>query len=314
VLVQGEGATKALERLLPADLQLLKTNQQCYSFLPNANGGIIDDLIITRWDEESYFLVLNAARKVVDLAHIRTEIPQALQLDELNDRALIAIQGPKAVAIVGAIWPEATKVHFMNGIHVRFGEDDLYLTRSGYTGEDGFELSLPADLAGELAEKLLADPALQPVGLGARDSLRLEAGLCLYGHDLDEQTTPVEAGLTWAISPSRRPTGSRPGGFIGADRIMQQLSQGAGKTRAGLDIDGRAPVREGASIINDKGEEIGIVTSGGFGPSVGKPVAMGYVQSDYAKPGIPVSALVRDKARPAKVCKLPFIKPGYYRG
>jgi aminomethyltransferase len=314
IVVSGEGATEALERLLPSDLQALNINQQCYSFLTNAHGGIIDDLIITRWDQDRYFLVINAARKTVDLAHLRSKLPQNLHLDELDNQALIAIQGPQAVEVIDGFWPEAAEVHFMNGIHVRYGEESLYLTRSGYTGEDGFEISVPAGLAGELAEKLLAHPALEPVGLGARDSLRLEAGLCLYGHDLDEETTPVEAGLTWAISPSRRPGGRHAGGFIGADTIMQQLEEGADKRRVGLNIEGRAPVREGAPIINDQGREIGIVTSGGFGPSVEKPVAMGYVQTDYAQPGTSVSALVRDKPRPAQVCKLPFIKPGYFRG
>lgn len=314
LVISGEGTTSALERLLPADLDALKINQQCYSFLTNTEGGIIDDLIITRWEQDCYFIVVNASRKSEDLAHLASRLPKTIEIKELQDRALIAVQGPKAANIIEQHWPEAAEVSFMNGIHVRYMEEELFLTRSGYTGEDGFEISIPADLAEELAEKLLADESLQPIGLGARDSLRLEAGLCLYGHDLDEHTTPVEAGLSWAISPSRRPGGSKAGGFIGADRIMQQLEVGTERRRVGLDIDGRAPVREGAPVMSDTGEEIGTVTSGGFGPSVEKPVAMAYVQSSYAQPGSEVSAIVRDKPRPAKVCRLPFIKPGYFRG
>ncbi|MFX4227918.1 MAG: glycine cleavage system aminomethyltransferase GcvT [Porticoccaceae bacterium] len=314
LVIYGEGVTSALERLLPADLEALKINQQCYSFLTNPEGGIIDDLIITRWDQDCYFIVVNASRKSEDLAHLGSRLPQTIKINELKDRALIAVQGPKAANVVEQHWPESAEVSFMNGIHVRYMEEELFLTRSGYTGEDGFEISIPADLAEELAEKLLADESLQPTGLGARDSLRLEAGLCLYGHDLDEQTTPVEAGLTWAISPSRRPGGSKAGGFTGADRIMKQLDAGTERIRVGLDIAGRAPVREGAPIVNETGEEIGTVTSGGFGPSIEKPVAMAYVQSSYAHPGSQVSAIVREKPRQAKICKLPFIKPGYFRG
>ena len=314
VIISGEGATAALEKLLPADLDALKINQQCYSFLTNAEGGIIDDLIVTRWDQDRYFIVINASRKTEDLAHLRAGLPTQLEINELNSRALIAIQGPMAASVIEKHWPEAAEVRFMNGIHVRYGETELFLTRSGYTGEDGYEISSPAGLAEELAEKLLDDEELEPIGLGARDSLRLEAGLCLYGHDLDEQTTPVEAGLSWAISASRRPGGTKAGGFTGAEKIMHQLQEGTEKTRVGLDIEDRAPIREGAPIVNDQGENIGVVTSGGFGPSVEKPVAMGYVKSSYAVNGTEVSAMVRDKPRPAKICKLPFIKPGYFRG
>jgi aminomethyltransferase len=314
VVISGEGATAALEGLLPADLDALKINQQCYSFLTNSEGGIIDDLIVTRWAQDLYFIVINASRKTEDLSHFRKGLPANLEIKELNSQALIAIQGPKAVSVIEKQWPEAAEVRFMNGIHVRYGETELFLTRSGYTGEDGYEISIPADLAEEIAENLLNHEALEPIGLGARDSLRLEAGLCLYGHDLDEQTTPVEAGLSWAISASRRPGGSKAGGFTGADKIMQQLQDGTEIKRVGLDIEGRAPVREGAPIVDAEGENVGVVTSGGFGPSVEKPVAMAYVKSSYAANGTEISALVRDKPRPAKTCKLPFIKPGYFRG
>jgi len=313
-VISGEGATAALERLLPADLDALKINQQCYSFFTNTEGGIIDDLIITRWAQDRYFIVINASRKSEDLLHLQEGLTESLEINELNSQALIAIQGPSSASVIEKHWPEAAEVPFMNGIHVHYGETTLFLTRSGYTGEDGYELSVPADLAEEIVEKLLNDEALEPIGLGARDSLRLEAGLCLYGHDLDEQTTPVEAGLSWAISSSRRPGGAKSGSFTGAEKIMRQLKEGTEKIRVGLDIEGRAPVREGAAIINDKGDEIGVVTSGGFGPSVEKPVAMAYVKSDFASIGTEVSALVRDKSRPAKTCKLPFIKPGYFRG
>ncbi len=314
VVISGEGATAALERLLPADLDALKINQQCYSFLTNPEGGIIDDLIITRWAQDRYFIVINASRKPEDLLHLREGLPQSLEINELDSQALIAIQGPNAVSVIEKHWPEAAEVRFMNGIHVRYGETTLFLTRSGYTGEDGYELSIPADLAEEIAENLLNDEALEPIGFGARDSLRLEAGLCLYGHDLDEQITPVEAGLSWAISESRRPGGTKAGGFTGAEKIMRQLQKGTEKIRVGLDIEGRAPIREGAQIVDIEGKNIGIVTSGGFGPSVEKPVAMAYVKSSFATNGTEVSALVRDKPRPAKTCKLPFIKPGYFRG
>ncbi len=313
LVVSGAGVTEALEKLLPVDLQSLPVNKQSYALFTNDSGGILDDLMIARWGEHSYFLVVNAACKEQDIRYLQDNLPD-FNIDYLDGRGLLALQGPAAKDVMADIAPAACALIFMEGCRVEIEGADCYVTRSGYTGEDGFEISVPAEKTEALARTLLAYEQVQPVGLGARDSLRLEAGLCLYGHDLDTVTTPVEAALLWSIGKSRRAGGDRAGGFPGAEVIFRQQAEGAGRKRVGLKIEGRAPVREGAELVDLEGNRVGIVTSGGFGPSVGEPVAMGYVDSDFAAIGTALHALVRDKPRPVTVARMPFVPQRYYRG
>lgn len=310
LVVKGPWATAELEKIIPVDLEALQINQQSYGLFTNEQGGILDDLIITKWAEDCFFLVVNADCKKQDIAHLKSNLSDNTELSELADQALLALQGPKAAEVIADLWPEAASLKFMNGLTTR----DAYITRSGYTGEDGFEISCPADTASEVAEKLLSYGQVEAIGLGARDSLRLESGLCLYGHDMDAQSTPIEAGLGWSISKSRRSGGAKEGNFPGSEIILKQMNAGAARKRVGLDIEGRAPVREGAVIEDTNGNKIGIVTSGGFSPTLKKPIAMGYVDSAFSKIDTPVNAIVRDKARPSKICKLPFVTPNYFRG
>ncbi|MDX2204843.1 MAG: glycine cleavage system aminomethyltransferase GcvT [Hyphomicrobiaceae bacterium] len=298
----------ALEALVPADVLNLKPGQQRYSQLLNEEGGIIDDLMLTRTaDGAGIYLVVNASRKDVDFAHIAARLPAGVTLNPMPGRALLALQGPSASAILGALCPEAGAMPFMTGLRARIGGLDGHVSRSGYTGEDGYEISVASGDAPALAELLLAQAGVMPIGLGARDSLRLEAGLCLYGHDIDETTSPIEAGLAWSIQKRRR----SEGGFPGADRIRRELEKGPARKRVGLKPDGRAPAREGTAVCALLGGSIGIVTSGGFGPSVDGPVAMGYLAADYAAPGTPVSLMVRGKALSASVVAMPFVAHRY---
>jgi len=313
VLLRGASAAAALERLVPADLVGLAPGRQAYTLFTNDAGGVLDDLIVTRWAEESFFAVVNAACKEQDLAHLRAGAP-GVAVEELADRALIALQGPRAVDVLRRVAPAVAGLVFMSGMHCEIDGEACFVTRSGYTGEDGFEISLPARAAETFARRLLACEEVLPIGLGARDSLRLEAGLCLYGHDLDASTTPVEAGLQWAIARSRRPGGARAGGYPGAARIEAQMHEGPARRRVGLLGDGKAPVREGAELTDAGGRRIGEVCSGGFGPSVGGPVLMAYVESAYAAPGTQLLALVRDRPRPVTVVKMPFVPQRYHRG
>ena len=315
--LEGPDAARRFESLAPTDISSQPPGRIRYTQLLNDDGGILDDLMVVRRaarrrGEECLFLVVNAARKHDDFAHIRRRLPD-LRLEAIEDRALLALQGPKAASVLARSWPSIALHPFMSFISTeadgQFGVG-YYFSRSGYTGEDGFEISLPADLATAFARGLLAQPEVRPIGLGARDSLRLEAGLCLYGHDIDESTTPVEAALTWSIPRRRR----EAGGFPGDARIRAQLAQGTARRRVGLRIEGRAPAREGAEIVDAGGAPIGRVTSGGFGPSVGAPVAMGYAASEHAAPGTPVGLLVRGKILAAKVVALPFLPHAYYRG
>jgi aminomethyltransferase len=313
VIVKGEGAAQALEKLMPVDLEVLEINQQTYATLTNEQGGVLDDLIVTRWAEDTYFLVVNAGCKHEDIAHIRNHLP-GFEVTYLGDRGLLALQGLKAKEVMAELSPEANKLIFMHGCHSSIDGIDCYITRSGYTGEDGFEISVDPVDAHKLADKLLSFEAVNWIGLGARDSLRLEAGLCLYGHDMDQQTTPIEAGIIWSISKSRRAGGAKQGGFLGAEVILEQIANGAAKKRVGFLVDGRAPVREGAEIVDDAGNVIGAITSGGFGPTLQAPIAMGYVPAELSAVGTKHNALVRGVARPITIAKMPLVSQRYYRG
>jgi aminomethyltransferase len=307
--VVGAGSANALERLVPGDLLALAPLRMRYTLLLNESGGILDDLLATRL-ADGFFLVVNAACKDADFAHLRNHLAGAATVEAISDRALLALQGPAAAAVLSRYLDGVARLGFMTAVETRLDGRNCLVTRSGYTGEDGFEISMPAKDASAIAEMLLAEPEVRPIGLGARDSLRLEAGLCLYGHDLDETTTPVEAGLAWTIGKRRR----AEGGFPGAAVVLRQLAAGAPRRRVGVRPDGRAPAREDTLIVDSAGARIGRVTSGGFGPSVGGPIAMGYVDRGHAAEGSALALLVRGLARPAKVVPLPFIPTRYFRG
>jgi aminomethyltransferase len=306
----GVDPVAALETLVPSDISGLGPMRMRYTLLLNDNGGILDDLMVTRLADDALFVVVNAATKEADVAYLRDRIGAEVNLDRLDDRALLALQGPAAAEVLRRLTDGIVGMAFMSAAEATLDGHQCLVTRSGYTGEDGFEISLPAAAASALAERLLAEPEVAPVGLGARDSLRLEAGLCLYGHDIDETTTPVEADLAWTIGKRRR----EHGGFPGAAVIRHQLAQGPAKKRVGIRPDGRASAREGTPIVNSAGQEIGLVTSGGYGPSVGAPVAMGYVAVADAAEGTPLALTVRGTARPARVAPLPFVPHRYHRG
>ncbi|MBI5112300.1 MAG: glycine cleavage system aminomethyltransferase GcvT [Rhodovulum sp.] len=311
---RAEDAALALETLVPADIVSLPPGRQRYAVFTDDTGGILDDLMVSNQGDH-LVLVVNAACKAADLAHLRDRLAGRCAVEPLADRALIAVQGPKAEAVLAALAPEAAAMRFMDVRRLTLAGAACLVSRSGYTGEDGYEISVPADRAVALCEALVADPAVQPVGLGARDSLRLEAGLCLYGSDLDPGTTPVEGALEWSIPKARRTGGVRAGGFPGAEVILRQLADGAARRRVGLAPEGRAPVRAGAALFGaaDGGEPVGVVTSGGFGPSIGAPVAMGYVPVAAAAVGTVLFADVRGKRLPVRVAALPFVPPRYKR-
>jgi aminomethyltransferase len=309
-----EDAALALERLVPQDILAVAPGRQRYAQFTNEAGGILDDLMVANFGDH-LFLVVNAACKIEDEAHLRQHLSDVCIIEPLPGRALIALQGPRAESVLTGFDAQVSSMKFMDSAPRRLGSIDCFVSRSGYTGEDGFEISLAADLAEGFAKELLAHGDVLPIGLGARDSLRLEAGLCLYGHDLDTSTTPVEGALEWSIQKSRRNAGARSGGFLGADVILAQFERGASRRRAGLRADGRAPVREGAAIFADatSSEAIGTVTSGGFGPSLNAPVAMGYLPSPSAAPGSLVFAEVRGQRLPLKVVPMPFVPNTYKR-
>ncbi|GAB6051566.1 glycine cleavage system aminomethyltransferase GcvT [Magnetospira thiophila] len=308
-ILHGADAGAALERLVPGDLQSLTPGAMRYTQFTNARAGILDDLMITRM-EDHWFLVVNAARKAHDFALLRDGLPGSCALDILDDRALIAVQGPKAAQVLARLAPEVAAMRFMTARLVDLMGVTCRVSRSGYTGEDGYEISVPAIAAVALAERLLSEPEVAPVGLGARDSLRLEAGLCLYGSDIDETTTPVEAGLLWSISKRRRAEGGFPGDAV----LRQQIAEGPSRRRVGLRPDGKAPARAHTEITDAEGAIIGEVTSGGFGPTVGGPVAMGYVPMALAEVGSKIGLSVRGKILPGQVSKLPFVEQRYFRG
>ncbi|MDD9900835.1 MAG: glycine cleavage system aminomethyltransferase GcvT [Alphaproteobacteria bacterium] len=309
VLLTGDDPATALETLVPSDIKGLAAGKMRYTVLLNDKGGIVDDLMVTRVDDNALYLVVNAGCKDKDFALLKTL--SGVKMEMLDDRALIALQGPKAEAVLaGVLGADAASGVFMTMQKVDSDFGALFVSRSGYTGEDGFEISVPAGAAERFAQKLLAHPDVKPIGLGARDSLRLEAGLCLYGYDLDEDTTPIEANLKWAIQKRRR----AEGGFKGADIILPQIENGVARMRIGIKPEGRAPVREGTELFSKEGKKIGIVTSGGFGPTVGGPVAMGYVETECAKDGTPIDAMVRGTKRPCVVVRLPFVTQQYKKG
>ena len=305
----GDGAAQALERLVPGDIAGLAPWAMRYTQLTNEDGGILDDLLVTRSDD-GLILVVNASCKDSDIVHLERRLDAGVDMTVLAERGLIALQGPEAAAVLERHAPECAGLGFMTAGRFTIGGVDALISRSGYTGEDGFEISLPADETAAFWRRLIAEPEVEPVGLGARDSLRLEAGLCLYGHDIDETTTPVQAGLAWSIGKRRR----HEGGFPGAPRIQHELAEGPRRRRVGILPDGRAPAREGTSVLDAKDNVIGNITSGGFGPTAGGPVAMGYVAAEAAEVGRPVSLLVRGKPRPATIVKLPFVPHNYHRG
>lgn len=308
-----EDAALALESLVPVDILGLKPGRQRYGFFTNEAGGILDDLMIANRGDH-LFVVVNAACKEADLAHLEKHIGDRCEIT-MMDRALLALQGPRAQAAISELWAGLCQMKFMDVRDAGLHDVPCIISRSGYSGEDGYEISVAVNHAEKVAEWLLEHPDVQPIGLGARDSLRLEAGLCLYGNDIDTSTTPVEAGLEWAIQKARRTGGERAGGFPGAARILSELDNGAGRRRVGLKPEGKAPVRGHAKLYADESgqTEIGEVTSGGFGPSVDGPVAMGYVPSDFATIGKTIFAEVRGRYLPLSVAALPFITPTYKR-
>ncbi|MFL5168188.1 MAG: glycine cleavage system aminomethyltransferase GcvT [Microvirga sp.] len=305
---------RALEALVPADILNLKPGRQRYTQLLDENGGIRDDLMVTRpanpLQDGELLLVVNASTKEADYAHMAARLPAGVELRRFDDRALLALQGPQAEAVLGGQAPDIASLAFMQAAETMIGGIPAHISRSGYTGEDGFEISVPASRAAELWRLLMTDEQARPIGLGARDSLRLEAGLCLYGHDIDTTTSPVEAGLTWSIQKRRR----EEGGFPGAARIQRELRDGPARLRVGLKPEGRAPAREGTVVATPDGREVGKVTSGGFGPSVNGPVAMGYVAREVATPGTKLHLVVRGKPLPAQVVPMPFAPHRYKRG
>ena len=317
--LSGADAAAALESLMPVDVIGLGLHKQRYGLLLGDEGGILDDLMFVNRGED-LFVIVNGACKHDDLAHIQQRIGNRCAVEPQFDRALLALQGPQAVTALARLLPGVDKLVFMTGMPARWHHDgqgaDLYITRSGYTGEDGFEISLPASTADAFARALLAQPEVQPIGLGARNSLRLEAGLCLYGNDIDTSTTPVEAGLNWAIQKVRRTGGARAGGFPGAHKVLAQLdgSQPVERLRVGLVGLQRVPVREQVELHNDNGQRIGEVSSGLLAPTADKPVALAYVQPQYATLGTRVNAMVRGKAVPMEVSPLPFVPNRYHRG
>jgi aminomethyltransferase len=313
VRLAGDDAAAALESLVPVDVIGLGAGRQRYAFFTNAAGGILDDLMITR-RERDFLVIVNAGCKDADIRHLQTHIGHRCSVQPMPERALLALQGPKAAEAVGRLAPELRSLVFMTGASCRIAGIDCFATRSGYTGEDGYEISVPAEQAVALAKALLALPEVKPAGLGARDTLRLEAGLCLYGHDIDDKTTPIEAGLTWAIQKVRRAGGARHGGYPGAAAIDKQLSAGPACKRVGLLGLERLPVREGAVVVDAQGHKLGHVTSGTLAPSVGKPIAMAYLAANHALPNHEVYAEVRGKRQPMRVSPMPFAPHRYHRG
>lgn len=307
-------AKHRLEQLIPQDVVGLAEGRQRYGFLTNETGGIEDDLMFANRGDH-LFLVVNAACKQNDMARMRAALEPEVTVKLLENRALLALQGPEAEKVLAAYHSDVAAMRFMDVATVALAGAECWVSRSGYTGEDGYEISVPVAAATDVAQALLSHPAVAPIGLGARDSLRLEAGLCLYGHDIDAGTSPVEAALTWAIQKVRRAGGDRAGGFPGADRILSEITEGAPRRRVGLRPEGRAPMREGTPLFDSESSEapVGSVTSGGFGPSVDAPVAMGYVAAEFAGTGTALYGEVRGKRLPVRVASLPFVAAGFKR-
>jgi aminomethyltransferase len=308
-----EAAAQFMERLIPADITSLKPGQQRYSQLLRNDGGILDDMMITRsaypGTAEALYVVVNAGRKQNDYRHIASHLPAGVKLNRLDHLSLLALQGPSAAAVLAKLNPTVADIPFMYSAQLALAGMAAHVSHSGYTGEDGYEISVKDEDAPRLWSLLLAEPEVKPVGLGARDSLRLEAGLCLYGHDIDETTDPVEADLVWSIQKRRR----SEGGYIGASPVQEALAKGPARRRVGIRPEGRAPAREGTPITTLEGRRIGTITSGGFGPSVNGPVAMGYVETAFATPGTQLHLTVRGQSLPAQVVSLPFVPHNYKR-
>jgi aminomethyltransferase len=305
-MLHGHGTAAALERLVCGDIAGLKPGRQRYTLLTTESGGILDDLMVANLGDDGLFLVVNASRKTVDFGHIGSVAAVKI----LDDRALLALQGPEAAAVMARIAPDAATLPFMGVARMRVADVNCVVSRSGYTGEDGFELSVPRGMAVTLANRLVQQPEVVPAGLGARDSLRLEAGLCLYGNDIDETTSPVEAGLVWAISKRRKMAWD----FLGGAAIRAQMDDGPPRLRVGIRPDGRAPAREHTPVLTEDGQDlIGEITSGGFGPTLSGPMAMGYVRRDLSEPGTKLTLMVRGKPLPATVVPLPFVPHHYVR-
>lgn len=308
LFIHGRSADAALERLMPGDFQFAADMKPKYSLLLDDEGGIIDDLMATRRGQD-FYVVVNGATKYGDIEYMQRRVPEDIIIDHMRGQALLALQGPRAAEVLEAIIPGVSELGFMQAGPFQSGGRSLWISRSGYTGEDGFEISVPAMAAEQLADAIVAHELAKPIGLGARDSLRLEAGLPLYGHDLDTKTTPVMAGLSFAINKRRR----AEGGFPGALRILAELDNGAIERRVGLEIEGRQPVREGALILDGEGSEIGKITSGGFSPSLQRPIAMGYVAAPFAEVGSALKLQQRSKLFDAHVVPMPFVPHRYYR-
>ena len=308
--LSGEGLDDALEALIPADVKGLKPGSQKYSLLLAENGGILDDLMLTRLEDGSIYMVVNGAVKYDDIAHLRDHLPDEITLNHMDEAALLALQGPKAVEALRRLVPGVDALVFMKGGRFEWSGAPLWISRSGYTGEDGFEISVPAQFAEALADALLAQDEVKPIGLGARDSLRLEADLPLYGHDLDTETTPIMAALNFAVASKRRRAEAN---FPGAARILAERENGAIVRRVGLLVDGRQPVREGAAVLDADGSDVGKVTSGGFSPTLGQPIAMAYVPVAMAEPGTPIQLTQRGKVHHATVAPMPFVPHRYVR-
>jgi aminomethyltransferase len=309
LVFSGEGVEAALEALMPADIAAARPGHPVYSLLMAENGGILDDLMLTRRDDGSIYMVVNGATKWDDIAHFREQLSDEITLNHLDEQALLALQGPEAAVALSRLIPGVEALVFMQGGLFQWQGHDLWISRSGYTGEDGFEISVPGTAAEALADAITAQPEVKPIGLGARDSLRLEADLPLYGHDLDTETTPVSAALGFAIKKRRR----EQGGFPGHARIMIEREQGPILKRVGLIVEGRQPVREGAAVVDAEGSEVGKVTSGGFAPTVQKPIAMAYVPLAMAAPGTRVTLVQRGKIHTAEVVPMPFVPHRYVR-
>ncbi|OSZ63187.1 glycine cleavage system protein T [Sphingomonas sp. IBVSS2] len=305
----GEGVEAALEALMPADIQAAKLSHPVYSLLMAENGGILDDLMLTRLKDGEVYMVVNGACKWDDIAHFREFLPDEIGMNHMEDHALLALQGPEAAAALERVIPGVSALVFMQGAPFAWQDHDLWISRSGYTGEDGFEISVPVEGAEALADAITAQPEVKPIGLGARDSLRLEADLPLYGHDLDTETTPVAAALGFALKKRRR----EEGGFPGHARIMLERENGPILKRVGLVVEGRQPVREGGLVLDADGNEVGKVTSGGFAPTLQQPIAMAYVPAASAEPGTKITLAQRGKIHSAEVVKMPFVPHRYVR-
>jgi aminomethyltransferase len=308
LFIHGRGVDAALEKLMPGDFEAAADMKPKYSLLLDEEGGIIDDLMATRRGED-FYVVVNGATKIGDIAYMERRLPPDVIIDHMRQQALLALQGPRAAEVLETIVPGVSELGFMQAGPFDWNGGKLWISRSGYTGEDGFEISVPANAAADLADAITANKLVKPIGLGARDSLRLEAGLPLYGHDLDDRTTPVMAGLTFAINKRRR----IDGGFPGAMRILAELENGPIEKRVGFEVEGRQPVREGALVLDGEGNEVGKITSGGFSPSLQRPIAMGYVAAALAEPGTALKLEQRGKLFDARVVPMPFVPHRYHR-